>query len=71
MAETFKIPTQVVDSDWKDDIDVDYAIHGGNEKNEREFVSPDKVSDQSIESIKDWRMKKWGRLSLKAYKDAA
>jgi hypothetical protein len=48
MAETFKIPTQVVDSDWKDDIDVDYAIYG----NEKEYISPNNVSKESIQKIK-------------------
>ena len=32
MAETLKLPNAVVDSDWKDDVDVDYAIYGGNER---------------------------------------
>jgi len=48
MAETFKIPTQLVDSDWKDDIDVDYAIYG----NEKEYISPNNVSKESIQKIK-------------------
>ena len=48
MAEIFKIPTQVVDSDWKDDIDVDYAIYG----DEKEYISPNNVSKESIQKIK-------------------
>jgi hypothetical protein len=48
MAETLRIPTQVVDSDWKDDIDVDYAIYG----NEKEYISPKNVSKESIQKIK-------------------
>ena len=48
MAETLRIPTHVVDSDWKDDIDVDYAIYG----NEKEYISPKNVSKESIQKIK-------------------
>ena len=33
---------KVVDSDWKDDIDVEFATYG-NEKEEKEYISPDKV----------------------------
>ena len=39
MAETLNIPNKVINSDWKDDIDVDYAIYGGNEKEEMKFIS--------------------------------
>ena len=33
---------KVVDSDWKDDIDVEFATYG-SEKEEKEYISPDKV----------------------------
>ena len=52
MAETIKIPTEVWESNWKDDVDVDYAIYGDNEKQEAEYIAPDKVSKKSIEKIK-------------------
>ena len=52
MAETLKLPNAVVDSDWKDDVDVDYAIYGGNEKQEREYVSQEQLSKEKIERIK-------------------
>ena len=52
MAETIKIPTEVWESNWKDDVDVDYAIYGDNEKQEAEYIAPDKVSKKSIEMIK-------------------
>jgi len=55
MAETLKIPTKLIDSEWRDDVDVDYAIYGGNEKKEREFISPETLSDEArikIEEIK-------------------
>ncbi len=52
MAETLKLPNAVVDSDWKDDVDVDYAIYGGSEKNERQYVSQTEISKEKIERIK-------------------
>ena len=51
MAETLKIPNETIDSEWRDDIDVDYAIYGNDEKKEREFVSPKKVSKEAAEKI--------------------
>ena len=48
MAETIKLPTQVVNSDWKDDIDVGYATY----KDEKEYISPSEVSKESIARIK-------------------
>lgn len=33
---------KVVDSDWKDDVDVEFATYG-SEKEEKEYISPDKV----------------------------
>ena len=50
MAETLKIPNTVVDSDWKDDVDVDYAIYGGNEKNEREYIPQAEINKKSASS---------------------
>ena len=52
MAETINLPTEVWKSNWKDDVDVDYAIYGDNEKQEAEYIAPDKVSKKSIEKIK-------------------
>lgn len=52
MAEIIKIPTEVWKSNWKDDVDVDYAIYGDNEKQEAEYIAPNKVSKKSIEKIK-------------------
>ena len=56
MAETLKLPNTVVDSDWKDDVDVDYAIYGGNERQEREYVSQTEISKEKIERIKQRRI---------------
>ena len=64
-TKTLNIPDQVVDSDWKDDIDTDYAtredvgyeIYGDNEKIEGEYISPRKVSKESLSHIKDFQVK--------------
>ena len=61
MAETLKLPNTVVDSDWKDDVDVDYAIYGGNEKFEREYVSQQEIKKETIERIKKQKI---GKLAL-------
>lgn len=51
---TFKVPDdgKVIDSDWQDDIDVEYAIYGDNEKQEGQYISPKSVSKESIKKIK-------------------
>ena len=49
MAEALKIPNQVIDSDWKDDIDFQTY---GTDKQVAEYVSPAQVSKESIEKIK-------------------
>lgn len=54
---TLSIPSEVVDSDWKDDIDVDYAIYGDSEAKEGDYVSPKSVSKESINQIKDFQVK--------------
>ena len=56
---TFNLPDdgKVVDSEWKDDIDVDFAIYGGNEKTEGKYISPDSVSKESIKEIKSFQEK--------------
>lgn len=62
MAETIKtqtlnIPNKVIDSEWKDDIDVDYAIYGNDEGQEGEYISPKTVSKESIDQIKNFQVK--------------
>ena len=55
---TFNVPNdgKVEDSDWRDDIDVDFAIYGGNERQEGEYINPDKVvtkeTQRKIDRIK-------------------
>ena len=68
MAETLKLPNAVVDSDWKDDVDVDYAIYGGNEKNEREYISQAELSKEKIDRIKK---RKIGMVALFSSQNAA
>ena len=68
MAETLKLPNAVVDSDWKDDVDVDYAICGGNEKQEREYVSQEQLSKEKIDRIKK---RKIGMVALFSSQNAA
>ena len=64
MAETLKIPNTVVDSDWKDDVDVDYAIYGGNEKNEREYIPQAEIKKETIERIKKQKIGKFALFSI-------
>ncbi len=52
MAEKLNLPKQVINTNWKDDVDVDYAIYGGNEKQEREYVSQEQLSKEKIDRIK-------------------
>lgn len=55
MTETLKIPSQVVDSDWKDDID--YETYGTDQQ-EMEYISPAEVSKESINKIKARNLKR-------------
>ncbi|MBQ7201940.1 hypothetical protein IJS18_00925 [Candidatus Saccharibacteria bacterium] len=59
MAETLELPNTVIDSDWKDDVDVDYAIYGGSEKNERQYISPDEIKKETLNKIKQQRIGKF------------
>lgn len=47
--EKLQLPNQVIDSDWKDDID--YETYGDN-KQEMEYIAPSEVSKESIQKIK-------------------
>lgn len=68
----FNVPDdgKVIDSAWQDDIDVDYAIYGGNEKKEGEYINPDKVvtkeTQRKIDRIKS---KKIGVTALEVFAD--
>ena len=60
---TLNIPSEVIDSDWRDDtpkeddIDIDYAIYGDDETKEGEYISPTSVSRESIKRIKARQVK--------------
>ena len=51
MAEILSLPKEVINSEREDDVDVDYAIYGDNEKTESDYVSPEAVSKESISKI--------------------
>ncbi|MBR2659511.1 hypothetical protein IKD60_01995 [Candidatus Saccharibacteria bacterium] len=48
---------KVVDSAWRDDIDVEYAIYGGDEKSEGQYIDPNTISKESIKKIKSFQEK--------------
>ena len=45
-TQTITLPTQVIDSDWKDDID--YQPY----EDEKTYVSPKKIGKETIDRIK-------------------
>ncbi|MBR2837115.1 hypothetical protein IKE79_02030 [Candidatus Saccharibacteria bacterium] len=49
--QTIKLPNKVINSNWRDDIDIDYATYG-NDQEEAKYISPNKVSKESIKLIK-------------------
>ena len=57
MTETIKLPTKVIDSDWKDDID--YQPY----EDEAKYISPEKVESATAEQAKR-RNIKIGRIAL-------
>ena len=46
-TQTINLPNQVIDSDWKDDID--YEAY----QNEKTYVSPQSVKKETIAKIKN------------------
>ena len=70
-ATTIKLPKKVHKSNWQDDIDVDYAIYGDDEKREMQYISPNSVSKASINKIKSMdlrpRFEKRGQAIVKAF----
>ena len=46
MTQAIKLPTKVVDSDWKDDID--YEPY----EDEKTYISPSKIKKETIAKIK-------------------
>ena len=51
MTEQLKIPNQVINSDWRDDVDLDFETYGTNKQ-------PTEVSKVSIEKIKARKLSK-------------
>ena len=51
MTQTIKLPTKVIDSDWKDDID--YEPY----EDEGVYISPSKVKKEAIAKIKQSSVK--------------
>ena len=59
MAEKLKLPNQVINAEWKDDIDVEYATYG-DEQAESQYQAPEKISraaERKIEAIKKRNIK--------------
>lgn len=50
-TQTIKLPTKVVDSDWKDDID--YEPY----EDEKTYISPSDVTKETIDKIKQSSIK--------------
>lgn len=48
--EKYKIPEER-NSDWRDDIDLDFETYGTN-KQEMEYISPSDIPKENIEKIK-------------------
>ena len=54
MAETLKLPKQVINLNQKGDVNVDYAIYNNDESSEREYIPKDQteLDPAAIEKIK-------------------
>ncbi|MBQ3464821.1 hypothetical protein IJH15_01200 [Candidatus Saccharibacteria bacterium] len=50
MTEQLKLPSDVVETNWKE-LGIEYETIG-TPKEEREYISPNTVSDETIEKIK-------------------
>lgn len=58
-GSTWNIPNngKVVDSDWTDDIDKQFAIYGGDETREGEYISPNSIKKETAAEIKSFQEK--------------
>lgn len=69
-TQTLTIPTEVVDSDWRDDIDASFAIYGNSEKAERTYIDPNKVITKETQAkIDRIKAKKIGVSVMEVLKD--
>lgn len=67
MAETLKLPTEVIDADWKD-----FQLIGGDEKGERNYSQENAVLVKKSEvknATTDYKERKIGRVALFSIKD--
>ena len=66
--EKLNIPDKTIKANWKDDIDVGYATYGDSDKAEREYISPEKVSMESMKRIKQIKQRIVGYKALDVFK---
>lgn len=71
MAEALKIPNQVVDSDWKDDIDFETFQNESSYENkteapaDAELIDKNKIKHESAARIKKQKVGRFALFSLK------
>ena len=70
MAEIIKLPTKVVDSGWRDDIDpsdLGFELVGGNEKGEKAYINKNAALIKKSEvknPTTDYKNRKIGRVAI-------
>ena len=74
MTEVINMPTKVVDSDWRDDIDpkIEYELIGGDEKGEMNYINKNAIPVKKQEvknATTDYKTRKIGHTALFRYKD--
>ena len=68
MAEKLKLPTEVVDSDWKDDID--FQLIGGSEHGEANYKNMTLIKKSEVKnSTTNYKDRKIGRVALFSLRD--
>jgi len=71
MAETIKLPTEVIDSDWKDDIAVDYEPFENESKYQNNIPDGAELIDRK--EVKNatlaYKNRKIGRVALFSSRD--
>ena len=68
MAEKLKIPTEVIDSDRKDDID--FQLIGGNEEGERKYKNMTMIKKSEVKNATTkYKERKIGRMALFSMND--
>lgn len=70
MAEIIKLPTKVVDSEWRDDIDTSdlgFELVGGNEEGEKAYINKNAVLIKKSEvknATTDYKNRKIGQVAI-------